>query len=340
MVVVKDYKEVDRNQWSEFVSIHHGSNIFHTPEMFDLYNSGDKYEPIFISVLTPNKEICGLLIAYIHKEYKGFIGQFTSRAIIYGGPLVIDNKPEIANLLLIELDKICRKKAVYSQFRNLWDVSCFKYIFNQKGFIYEEHLNFIFDLEKGEELLWSRIHPTRRKQIKRGIRREIRIKIVDILMETDLERCYNILSVVYKSAKLPVPSLRFFQRAVQILSPSGLFKVILATFQGEIVGFRFFLCYQGLLYDWYAGSIPDHHDKYANDILPWELIKWGIANGYSTFDFGGAGKPYIHYGVRDYKMKFGGDMVNFGRFEKVHKPFVMKLARIGLDVWKLVNNQV
>ena len=37
--------------------------------------------------------------------------------------------------------------------------------------------------------------------------------------------------------------------------------------------------------------------------------------------FGGAGKPDKPYGVRDYKLKFGGQLVNWGRFEKVHKPF-------------------
>ena len=47
--------------------------------------------------------------------------------------------------------------------------------------------------------------------------------------------------------------------------------------------------------------------------------------GKTIFDFGGAGKPVVHYGVRDYKMKFGGKLVNYGRLTLVHNPIKMKL---------------
>jgi serine/alanine adding enzyme len=340
MLVIKDYREIERNCWNEFVAGHTHGNIFHTPEMFDLYNSDEKNEPVFLSALTPEKKICGLMIAYIIREYKGVAGELTSRAIIWGGPLVVDQDPEVTASLLKEFNKICRKKAIYSQFRNLWDVSSLRSIFNQKGYNYEEHLNFIFDLNKGEEFLWSRIHPTRRKQINRGIKREVKTAVVGSLIMADLESCYKILKAVYISAKLPIPDPGFFKSAVQILCPAGYLKAILATHHGEIIGFRFFLSYKGLLYDWYAGSLHEHHDKYPNDILPWELMKWGMVNGFSTFDFGGAGKPGVTYGVRDYKLKFGGDMVNFGRFERIHKPFMMILARTGFNIWKFVKNKL
>jgi serine/alanine adding enzyme len=339
MLVIKDYREIERNSWVEFVAGHPHGNIFHTPEVFDLYNSDEKNEPVFLSVLTSERKICGLLIAYIHREYNGFAGMLTSRAVIWGGPLVVDCDPEVTASLLIEFNKICRKKAVYSQFRNLWDINCFKNIFDEKGYEYEEHLNFVFDLKIGEEFLWNRIHPTRRKQINRGIKREVKTTVVGSLLMADLESCYKILKAVYKAAKLPVPDPGFFKSAVKILCPAGYLKTILATYHGEIIGFRFFLCYNGSLYDWYAGSLPEHHDKYPNDILPWELMKWGIINGYSAFDFGGAGKPGVPYGVRDYKMKFGGDQVNFGRFVRINKPFVMILARIGFDVWKFIKKK-
>jgi lipid II:glycine glycyltransferase (peptidoglycan interpeptide bridge formation enzyme) len=128
----------------------------------------------------------------------------------------------------------------------------------------------------------------------------------------------------------------FFQKANNIFGNRGYLKSILATFEGKIIGFRFLLGYNGLLYDWYAGSLPEYKEKYPNDILPWEIMKWGISNGFKTFDFGGAGKPGINYGVRDYKMKFGGELVNFGRFEKVHKPFLLFIAKFAFTIWKQI----
>jgi lipid II:glycine glycyltransferase (peptidoglycan interpeptide bridge formation enzyme) len=52
-----------------------------------------------------------------------------------------------------------------------------------------------------------------------------------------------------------------------------------------------------------------------------EVFLWGHERGFTRFDFGGAGKPNVPYGVRDYKLKFGGELVNTGRMIRIHRPF-------------------
>ena len=47
---------------------------------------------------------------------------------------------------------------------------------------------------------------------------------------------------------------------------------------------------------------------------------------FKSFDFGGAGKPDVPYGVRDHKLKFGGQMVEYGRFEKINNKLVYSIA--------------
>ena len=88
------------------------------------------------------------------------------------------------------------------------------------------------------------------------------------------------------------------------------------------------------MYDWYAGSYQAYYKKYPNDLIPWKAFLGGQKNGFKKFDFGGAGKPGIPYGVRDYKKKFGGEFVNYGRFEQVHKPFLFQIGKLGLKVWQ------
>lgn len=46
----------------------------------------------------------------------------------------------------------------------------------------------------------------------------------------------------------------------------------------------------------------------------------GHQNRFQIFDFGGAGKPNVSYGVRYYKMSFGGKLVNYGRYTLVLNP--------------------
>jgi len=336
--IVTDYKLISKQKWNNFVFNHPDGNIFHTPEMVELYEATPKFESLVVGCFDEIQQLVGLLIAVIQKEYEGLLGKLTARAIVYGGPLVMGNSPAVASLIIEAFDKLCKKKVVYSQFRNLWDVKKYSEIFSKQGYIFEDHLDILFNLKQGKEVLWKEIHPTRRKQINRGIKREIKTKIVDLLQPKELVLCYTILKSVYKEAKLPFPSIVYFTNAIKILIGLGYFKAVLALYINEIIGFRFFLTYKGLLYDWYAGSRPEHYNKYPNDILPWEIIKWGAENGYDIFDFGGAGKPDKPYGVRDYKMKFGGTLVNYGRFEKSHKPFSMAIARIGFRAWKILNN--
>ena len=63
-------------------------------------------------------------------------------------------------------------------------------------------------------------------------------------------------------------------------------------------------------------------------------MRWGIVNGIKVFDWLGAGKPNKEYGVRDFKLEYGGKVVEFGRYEKIHKPFLMEIGKIGLKLWQ------
>ena len=96
------------------------------------------------------------------------------------------------------------------------------------------------------------------------------------------------------------------------------------------------LVYKNTIYDYYAGSLIEHYNKYPNDLIPWEVFKWGKNNGFTKFDFGGAGKPNIPYGVREYKKKFGGYFVNYGRYNKVHKKISYSLAKFMFWVWQKI----
>jgi lipid II:glycine glycyltransferase (peptidoglycan interpeptide bridge formation enzyme) len=71
---------------------------------------------------------------------------------------------------------------------------------------------------------------------------------------------------------------------------------------------------------------------HPNDLIPWDVFLWGKENGFTRFDFGGAGKPDVPYGVREYKKKFGGKMVSYGRYEKINKPNLMKIAKTGFQI--------
>ena len=58
----------------------------------------------------------------------------------------------------------------------------------------------------------------------------------------------------------------------------------------------------------------------------------GMLEGCRTFDFGGAGPPGAAYGPAEFKRRFGGAMINPGRFERVYRPLVIRALRTGYKV--------
>lgn len=331
-----NYKEINRKQWDNFVIAHPNGNIFHTPEMVELYESSPKSKSIVVGCHDESGQIVGLLVGFIQKEYDGILGSMTSRAIVFGGPLVIDNSLEVASIIITEFDKLCDKKVIYSQFRNLWDIRSYSELFSNNGYTFEEHLDIIIDLTLSEDTLWKKVVSNGRNKINKAVRAGTIVRLID--NKASLIEIYFILDEVYKKIKLPLPNICFFENAWDLFFPLGYLKCFGAFNNNKLVGVRLELIYQSTIYDWYAGSRSEYYDKYPNDILPWEIIKWGAKNGYKTFDFGGAGKPGKPYGVRDYKLKFGGTLTNFGRFEKVHKPFLMAVAKLGFKVWKFLKH--
>lgn len=330
--IIKDYSKINIDKWSEFIYKHPDGNIFQTPEMFKIYINTDNYEPIILSVVKSNGDLLGILLAVIQKEFKGLLGSFTARSIIFYGPLVIDDDVAILDFLLKEYDRIVKRKVIYSQLRNLKNWSGVKNIYTANGFVYKDHLNILVNLNQTEDQLWKEVHSKRRNEIRRAKKEGTTFTIKNEI--NDLHECYAILESVYKRAKLPIPSFSYFENMYVNTNKNFGLKLFCAENENKIIGCMLALVYKKTIYDSYAGAYSEYYKKYPNDLIPWEIFLWGKENGYENFDFGGAGKPDIPYGVRDYKKKFGGRLVNYGRFEKIHKPLLFKIGKIGLTFWK------
>ena len=149
-----------------------------------------------------------------------------------------------------------------------------------------------------------------------------------------LKESYIILKKVYKRAKLPIADFSFFKNLYE-KQKYGL-KLFCAKYDNKLIGSLIALVYKDTIYDLYAGANPKYYNKYPNDLVPWEIFLWGKRNGYNIFDFGGAGKPNVPYGVRNYKKKFGGFFVNYGRFEKINNFLLFNFAKFGFKIWQRI----
>ena len=328
--VVSSIVKANLGELETFVSSHENSNFFQSTKAYDFFSLVENYEPNLFVAYNGN-EIVGSLLAIVIKEGGGLKAFFSRRCIVWGGPLVKNNDQEVNEKLISELNKKVSRKAIYTEFRNFFDMSKLKKVFLNNGFKFDDHLNMFINLEQSQDELWSNVHSKRRNEIRRAEREGTTFGMAQT--QKDIRTTYLILTEVYNRAELPLPSLKFFQEAFHFLGKEY-FKVFLAINDGKTIGTMYSLCYGNTVYDWYAGAYQDYYNKYPNDLVPWKVFLWGKERGYKKFDFGGAGKPGIPYGVRDYKKKFGGEIINLGRFINVHSPFLYSIGKVGLKFYK------
>lgn len=330
--------DIDDQKWDEYVKYHPFGNVFQTTSMCNVYKNTTDYSPIKICAVNEvTNEIDGVLLGVTMREMtgllgKGLLGGFSTRSIIQGGPLVSDNSIDTLSKMIFEYDKKVQKKSLYTQIWNLHDMKSL--LNNVKYYEYEDHLNFLINLDQPEEDLWRQIHKSKRKNINRVTKKGIVIE--EIKCKKMIPVFYELLKETYSRVKVPLADITLFESAFDQLVPKNMAKFFLAIHDDEYIGARAILTYNDSIHDWYAGASNNALSLHPNDCLVWHILKWGMENNYKLFDFSGAGKPDVEYGPREFKRRFGGDLVNYGRYTHLYSPVKMKITKIGLEIYQKI----
>lgn len=318
-------------QISQFLETQTGFHYFQSPDFFAVCHSSKKLTPYFI-IASENDTIAGVLCCFRQVQIAAPVLAFlSSRTIIWGGPVVANNKPEIMAGLL-QFHQQNGPKTVYTQVRNLADTNDSRAEFVKCSFHYCDHLTILVDLRQSEAELWNNVYPKRKNQIRRAEKEGCIVEKQDSI--SALKASYSILKEVYERARLPLPDFGHFESLHRQANAHSGLRLFTVSWDGQLIGCMLCLAYRNWLFDYYAGAYSQYYKKYPNDLLPWQVFTWAKKNGFTHFDFGGAGKPNVPYGVRDYKKQFGGKLVCFGRYEKVSYPCVFSLANTALGLWQ------
>lgn len=335
MNIIIDPAKINIDLWRQFVAGHPNGGIFHTPEMFKVY-SLTKNQTSLVFCCTEQNRILGLLIAVIQKEHAGLIGFFSSRSIIFGGPLVIEDNHVVFDKLLENYNKSLRTRAIYSQIRNSWDTSILKNLYAKANFVYEDHLNILINLNRKTDEIFMEFSQDRRREIRKAYKLGVEVEEINSIDKIPV--FYSFLKMVYNRINIPCPELSFINSVFTELVSTGNAKFYLAKIKNQYIGCHSILLYKDIVICWYGGLDRNFSKFFPYETLIWESLNWASKNGYKTFDFQGAGKPEKPYGVRDFKKRFGGDIVNFGRYQKQHHPLLFRFALAGFRFWQLINS--
>ncbi len=327
MRVIKN-KDLDKKKWFNLLEGSQYSSVFQTPEFYNLYNNTDNFSADVFAI-EENEEYKSLIVVTIQKE-KGVKSFFSRRGIVYGGPLFLEEEALYLEALLNEVKGHFKNQIIYLEVRNHYDYSSVATTFNKSGYEYNEHLNVQLKIKNlNFEDVLSGMKYNRRREIKQSYKEGAITRLATD--EKEVRELYDILRDLYLNrVKLPLNPYSFFLN----LFKEDIGKVFVVVHNDKVIGGAFSLYYKNMSINtlYYAG-LRDYHKKiFSTHLAIIEVIKFAIENKLTMVDFMGAGKPGVDYGVRNYKLQFGGDLVEYGRFDIIFKPLLYKLGIFGLRI--------
>ncbi len=222
---------------------------------------------------------------------------------------------------------------LFVELRNLCDLRGLEPVLSACGFSHEEHLNYLIGLNESPEGLLKSLGPRTRKNIRQGLRKG-ELCVAEVTENKDVARCYQLIRQSYGAAGVPLADQSLFDAAFEILYPRGMCKFWIARVNGTDVAASVELLYKDVMYGWYGGVDRRYARYMPGELLMWHILTWGIEKGYRVYDFGGAGKPGEKYGVRDFKAKFGGRLVAYGRSRFMPQPLRWKVLEFSYGLYR------
>jgi len=337
--VYSGIENIDSSQWDGFLSSHSKNTVFQSSDFFHLLEKNANYEPIIIYVKNNNEKIVGILLALKINEYLDYRKRISSRVVIYGGPIIDPQEKGdalIVDVVLKELIRKVKKVSLFIEFRNFHDIPGYKDIFLRNGFTYQERLNQIITITN-QKNIEDNFSKSKLRQIKKSI--SAGAEIIQATNEEEIVELYKILEDLYrKKVRKPLPSLTFFKEFLRASINNKVGIILLAKYKEKIIGGIVCPITQDrVMYEWYICGL----DKKYREIHPSVLITWGalsyaVTHEIHLFDFMGLGIPNKDYGVRQFKIQFGGETVNFGRFFRVNNKPLFQIIKLGYYFYALM----
>lgn len=306
------------------------TNWFQTDECLKFYGSLTFVEPFECSV-ERDGNTKGRIVGYIQKDGGRLKSFLSRRAIINGGPMLAEDITDSElETLLCKCRQLLKGNVIYAETRNFEDYGKFKGAFERCGWNYEPHYNFHIDTSS-PETVDEHLGKSRKRDIRTSLRDGASVSEAAGIEE--LQELYGILQKLYATkVKTPLFPFEFFEKL--FLSPWG--KVFVVRYEGHVVGGTVCACGEDTVYEWFACG----EDGVAKSVFPSTLatyagIRYAAEHGFKRFDMMGAGAPGDGgYGVRDFKAKFGGTLVEHGRFKCVLNRPLYLVGTLGVRILK------
>jgi hypothetical protein len=134
-------------------------------------------------------------------------------------------------MLLKAYQQEIKDKVLFTELRNLSDLSDLDPILARNGFVYKKHLNYLIDIDRPVGGILQGVSSRTRKKIRKGLRDNL-VQVTEVIDRRKLDHWYEILKKSFKHAQIPLADHSLFEAAFDVLYPKGMAKFLLAKIKG------------------------------------------------------------------------------------------------------------
>jgi len=295
-VELRDLAEV-KNEYIDFVNNFSSATPFHTYEWLSVLEKtlGNKCE---IALFYENSDLVGVCPLFAKK---------VSLMKLYFSPIF---GTETAYLGVLGNNLGGMMKALKQRTKNFFVIQPPDLRIAGKEFDIENMDTIITNLDAGNaEAHLKRIRKGHRYDTRKAEKEGITVK--EDYSEKSIKNYYNLLSKTYeKSQYAPLPE-KFYSEIIKNLGEKRQIKLLLAYYKGDVIAGAAFPYLNGTMYYWTGGSRKEKElaSLYPNNLIQWEIIKWGYENGIRKYDMLGATID----GIKQFKLGWGGQLQSYQR---------------------------
>jgi lipid II:glycine glycyltransferase (peptidoglycan interpeptide bridge formation enzyme) len=156
-------------------------------------------------------------------------------------------------------------------------------------------------LDLPDEEIWTkRLSKKARNQTrlaqKKGVQiEEINSDCLDLVYEMICETSKRHMSVPYPS--------RLYENIFKIMKSKSLVKWLVARYEGKPIATSMFFAFKDSLTYWTNASLEEFRNLQPNNLLLWEMIRWGCKNGFRSLNMGAS--PLEAVGLTKFKESWG-----------------------------------
>jgi FemAB-related protein (PEP-CTERM system-associated) len=144
-----------------------------------------------------------------------------------------------------------------------------------------EKVMMILDLIADSDEMWKRFDAKLRNQIRKASKSGLTASWSG---KEGLSDFYEIFAANMRDLGSPVHGREFFAAILEEFSDSA--KIMLVRKDDHVIGGAVCLWFRSTMVVPWASSLREYFSLCPNNLLYWEMIRWGCENGYHRFDFG------------------------------------------------------